>query len=65
MLWMLERYGIGADLSDLETASAKQTFLKSGIEAYASTPEELLNAMRSEMASMGKVLKAAGIGVKR
>jgi tripartite-type tricarboxylate transporter receptor subunit TctC len=51
--------------SYLESAQAKQTFLKSGIEAYPGTPDELMNLMKSEMANVGKVLKAAGIGVKK
>ena len=51
--------------SYLETPQAKQVFLKSGIEAYPSTPEENLNLMKTEMAHIGKVLKAAGIGSKK
>ena len=51
--------------SYLETPRAKETFLKSGIEAYPSTPEENLNLMKTEMAHIGKVLKAAGIGLKK
>jgi tripartite-type tricarboxylate transporter receptor subunit TctC len=38
-------------------------FLKGGVEAVASTPEELTATMKTEMASIGKVLKAAGIGI--
>ena len=45
----------------LETAQAKEMFLNGGVEASASTPEELMATMKSEMANMGKVLKAAGI----
>jgi tripartite-type tricarboxylate transporter receptor subunit TctC len=48
----------------LETAEAKDMFLKGGIETSASTPEELTALMKSEMVSIGKVLKAAGIGSK-
>jgi tripartite-type tricarboxylate transporter receptor subunit TctC len=48
----------------LETAQARDMFLKGGIEASASTPEELTAIMKSEMASIGKVLKAAGVGTK-
>jgi len=48
----------------LETAEAKEMFLRGGIETSASTPEELTATMKSEMASIGKVLKAAGIGSK-
>lgn len=51
--------------SYLETPQAKQAFLKSGIEAYPSTPEENLNLMKTEMAHIGKVLKAAGLGIKK
>jgi len=47
----------------LETAQAKEMFLKGGVEAIASTPEELTATMKTEMASIGKVLKAAGIGI--
>jgi tripartite-type tricarboxylate transporter receptor subunit TctC len=47
----------------LETAQAKEMFLKGGVEAVASTPEELTATMKTEMASIGKVLKAAGIGI--
>ncbi len=48
----------------LETAEAKEMFLKGGIEAFGSTPEELTATMKSEIANIGKVLKAAGIGSK-
>ena len=51
--------------SYLETPRAKETFLKSGIEAYPSTPEENLNLMKTEMVHIGKVLKAAGIGLRK
>ena len=48
----------------LESAEAKEAFLKGGIEATASTPEELTAMMKAEIATIGKVLKAAGIGIK-
>lgn len=47
----------------LETAQAKEMFLKGGIETSASSPEELTATMKAEIASIGKVLKAAGIGI--
>lgn len=48
----------------LETNEAKEMFLKGGIEVAGSTPEELTATMKSEIASIGKVLKAAGMGPK-
>lgn len=48
----------------LETAETKEVFLKGGIETAASTPEALTTLMKSEMATIGKVLKAAGAGAK-
>lgn len=48
----------------LESAEAKDMFLKGGVETSASTPEELTATMKSEIANIGKVLKAAGIGSK-
>jgi len=45
----------------LQSAEGKSAFLKGGIEAAASSPEELTGIVRSEMATIGKVLKAAGI----
>jgi tripartite-type tricarboxylate transporter receptor subunit TctC len=47
----------------LESAEAKEMFLRGGIETAASTPEEFTATMKAEMASIGKVLKAAGIGI--
>jgi tripartite-type tricarboxylate transporter receptor subunit TctC len=46
----------------LKTNEAKDAMMKGGVEAISSSPEELTNTMRSEMASIGKILKAAGIG---
>jgi len=48
----------------LESTEAKEAFLKGGIEATASTPEELTAMMKAEIATIGKVLKAASIGIK-
>ena len=48
----------------LDTAEAKEMFLRGGIETSASSPEEFTATMKAEMASIGKVLKAAGIGLK-
>ncbi len=47
----------------LESAEAKEMFLRGGIETSASTPEEFTATMKAEMASIGKVLKAAGVGI--
>jgi len=45
----------------LNTAEAKERFLKSGLETVGSSPEEFAAAIKAEMASMGKVIKDAGI----
>jgi len=45
----------------LQSADGKEAFLKAGNEAASSTPEELTAIMKSEMATYGKVLKAAGV----
>ena len=45
----------------LQSADGRNAFLKAGIEAAGSTPEELTARMKWEMATYGKVLKAAGI----
>lgn len=45
----------------LHSAEAKDTFLKAGIEAVSSSPEELSATIKSEIASVGKALKAAGV----
>jgi tripartite-type tricarboxylate transporter receptor subunit TctC len=39
----------------------KEKFITSGVEAVASTPEELTNYMRSEVNRLGKTIKAANI----
>ena len=45
----------------LSKADVKERFLRSGSEVVASTPEELAAAIKADMASMGKVIKQAGI----
>jgi tripartite-type tricarboxylate transporter receptor subunit TctC len=48
----------------LESPEARNVFLKGGIETAASTPEQLTTLMKSEMSTIGKVLKAAGARAK-
>ena len=48
----------------LQSAEAKDIFLKAGVEPAPSTPDELTTIMKSEIARLGKVLRAAGIGPK-
>jgi tripartite-type tricarboxylate transporter receptor subunit TctC len=45
----------------LQSAEAKDFFLKAGIEAAPGSPEELTAIMKSEIANIGTVLKAAGV----
>ena len=45
----------------LRTAEAKEKFFNAGTEIMSCTPEELGNAMRSELTRLGKVLRDAGI----
>ena len=45
----------------LQSADGKEAFFKGGSEAAPSTPEELTATIKSEMATYGKVLKAAGV----
>jgi tripartite-type tricarboxylate transporter receptor subunit TctC len=45
----------------LQSADGKSTFLKAGIDAAPSTPEELTTMVKSEITTYGKVLKAAGV----
>jgi tripartite-type tricarboxylate transporter receptor subunit TctC len=45
----------------VQSPEGKSQFLKGGIEAVSSTPEALTATIKSEMATIGKVLKAAGI----
>lgn len=46
----------------LKSADGKNQFLKGGVEAASSTPDQLMAIMKSETATIGKVLKAAGVG---
>ena len=48
----------------LRSTQAKEIFLRAGIEPSPSQPDELVEIMNSEIARIGKVLKAAGIGTK-
>lgn len=48
----------------LQSADGKNAFLKGGIEAAPSTPEELTTMMKAEIATYGKVLKAAGVSAR-
>ena len=45
----------------LQSAEGRDAFLKAGNEAAPSTPEELTAIIKSDMATYGKVLKAAGV----
>jgi tripartite-type tricarboxylate transporter receptor subunit TctC len=45
----------------LKTPEVKDKFFAMAVEVVASSPEALASAMKSEMATMGKVIKAAGI----
>ncbi len=45
----------------VQSADGKSQFLKGGVEAASSSPEGLVAMMKSEMATIGKVLKAAGV----
>jgi tripartite-type tricarboxylate transporter receptor subunit TctC len=48
----------------LLSTDAKEMFLRAGIDPVPTTPDELVAIMNGEMARMGKVLRAAGMGVK-
>ena len=48
----------------LQSPEARDIFLKAGIETAPGTPDELTAIMRSEVARIGKVLKAAGVGAQ-
>lgn len=48
----------------LLSPEAKELFLRAGIEAAPGTPDELTGIMKSEIARVEKVLRAAGIGPK-
>jgi tripartite-type tricarboxylate transporter receptor subunit TctC len=45
----------------LKSPEGKAAFLKGGVEVVSSTPAQLTETMKSEMATIGKVLKAAGV----
>jgi tripartite-type tricarboxylate transporter receptor subunit TctC len=45
----------------LHTGDAKERFLKGGVEATGSSPEELADTVRSEMARLGKLIQDVGI----
>ena len=45
----------------LKSTEGRDLFLKGGVEAVSSTPEQLVATMKTETATIGKVLKAAGI----
>src|SRR5262249_36728648 len=45
----------------VQSAEGKSAFLKGGVEAASASPEGLVAMMKSEMATIGKVLKAAGV----
>ena len=45
----------------LQSAEGKSQFIKGGVEAAPSTPDQLAAIMKSEMATIGKVLRAAGV----
>jgi tripartite-type tricarboxylate transporter receptor subunit TctC len=45
----------------VQSAEGKSQFLRGGVEAASSSPEGLVAMMKSEMATIGKVLRAAGV----
>ena len=45
----------------IKSPDGKSQFLKGGVEAASSTPDELMATMKAEVATIGKVLKAAGV----
>lgn len=45
----------------LRTTDARERFLKAGVETIGSSPEELVDAMKSDIARIGKVIKDAGL----
>ena len=45
----------------LKTKEARDRFASAGVEAIGSSPEYMLGLMKSEMARLGKVIKATGI----
>ena len=49
----------------LQSAEGAELFLNAGIEASPGSPEELVSLMKSEIAGIGRALKAAGVGVSQ
>ena len=45
----------------LRSPDGRDQFIKGGVEAVSSTPEQLSATMKSQMATIGKVLRAAGV----
>ena len=45
----------------IKSADGKSQFLKGGVEAASSTPDQLMAIMKGEMSTYGKVLRAAGV----
>jgi len=48
----------------LNTEDTKQKFFNLGAESVGTTPAQLAAAIKSEMASMGKIIKDTGIGIE-
>ena len=48
----------------LQSAEARDIFLKAGIEVAPGTPDDLTATMKSEVARIEKIIKAAGAGAK-
>lgn len=48
----------------LLSTEAKDIFLKAGIDPHPTAPDELVAIMNAEIARMGKVIQAAGMGVR-
>lgn len=45
----------------LHNPRVRARFLNAGVEVVGSSPEQMLDAVKSEMARMGPVIRAAGI----
>jgi tripartite-type tricarboxylate transporter receptor subunit TctC len=48
----------------LQSGEAREILLKAGVDPAPGSPDALTSIMKAEIARVGKVLKAAGIGVK-
>jgi tripartite-type tricarboxylate transporter receptor subunit TctC len=46
----------------LQTPEPRELLFKFGVETLTSSPDEVTSTMKSEIANIGKILKAAGIG---